>query len=318
MINEIREYIEQVVDNEVSISANSVYREKLPLYIAESFTIYDLVLLGINAIMLYENEGHQNTPDQLSKIKTIVERELNTIVLFAFDYLESYNKQRLINKRVNFVIADKQIFIPSMLLDLNSRKSVSYEAIDLLPPLAQVIVLYHIQVSHLNGYTTRDISELLNSSYITINRAVKSLESLGIVTLDEGKEKKVNFSYSGKELWDEASKYLQSPVKRIVYADDTLDISNIKQSYINALSVYTMIAGDREVQVAMTLSQLKALRINTDTRFGENRIEIWKYDPSLLSDSDCVDKLSLYLSLKDNTDDRVQIELEELINSIEW
>ena len=46
--------------------------------------------------------------------------------------------------------------------------------------------------------------------------------------------------------------------------------------------------------------------------------QVWKYNPKMLSTEGVVDKLSLYLSLKDNDDERIQIELERLINEMSW
>lgn len=62
----------------------------------------------------------------------------------------------------------------------------------------------------------------------------------------------------------------------------------------------------------------ETLAIVTDKQFGENEIQVWKYNPKMLSTEGVVDKLSLYLSLKDNEDERIQIELERLINEMSW
>ena len=48
------------------------------------------------------------------------------------------------------------------------------------------------------------------------------------------------------------------------------------------------------------------------------RIELWNYDPKQLSDKDRVDKLSLFSSLKDTKDPRVQGEIETVLEEIEW
>jgi hypothetical protein len=69
---------------------------------------------------------------------------------------------------------------------------------------------------------------------------------------------------------------------------------------------------------AVTKKELKTLAIVTDKQFGENEIQVWKYNPKMLSTEGVVDKLSLYLSLKDNEDERIQIELERLINEMSW
>ena len=47
-------------------------------------------------------------------------------------------------------------------------------------------------------------------------------------------------------------------------------------------------------------------------------IEVWRYNPMLLAKSNVVDPLSLYLSLKTNEDERVRIELKNLINNVKW
>ena len=53
-------------------------------------------------------------------------------------------------------------------------------------------------------------------------------------------------------------------------------------------------------------------------QFGESGVEVWKYNPRLLTETGTVDRLSLYLLLKDYDDERVQIELENMMNEILW
>ena len=47
-------------------------------------------------------------------------------------------------------------------------------------------------------------------------------------------------------------------------------------------------------------------------------LEMWSYPPKQLSDGELVDRLSLYLSLKDSQDERVEAALEELLEKIAW
>ena len=46
--------------------------------------------------------------------------------------------------------------------------------------------------------------------------------------------------------------------------------------------------------------------------------ELWLYDPALVPDRESVDPLSLALSLQDNTDERVQLALDELKEHFPW
>ena len=51
---------------------------------------------------------------------------------------------------------------------------------------------------------------------------------------------------------------------------------------------------------------------------GSFALEIWNYAPILLAKGDAVDRLSLYLSMKDHADERIQIALENLIEDMPW
>jgi len=48
------------------------------------------------------------------------------------------------------------------------------------------------------------------------------------------------------------------------------------------------------------------------------KIEVWSYNPHLLGDDQTVDPLSLYLSLQYSADERVQQQLEKLIEWVKW
>jgi hypothetical protein len=48
------------------------------------------------------------------------------------------------------------------------------------------------------------------------------------------------------------------------------------------------------------------------------KLEIWKYDPSLFVKNNHVDLISLYASLLDNKDERVESELENILKGEKW
>jgi hypothetical protein len=47
-------------------------------------------------------------------------------------------------------------------------------------------------------------------------------------------------------------------------------------------------------------------------------VELWVYDPCILAAAGRADRLSLYLSLHDEQDERVQAALAELLKGVEW
>ncbi len=59
-----------------------------------------------------------------------------------------------------------------------------------------------------------------------------------------------------------------------------------------------------------------------DTRWQENnktsKVELWKYDPGLFAKDGEVDPVSLAMSLSDNTDERVEGELQSFLEEYKW
>ncbi len=55
-----------------------------------------------------------------------------------------------------------------------------------------------------------------------------------------------------------------------------------------------------------------------DAEQANVRIEVWSYEPKLLGDNEVVDPLSLYLSLRYNADERIQQQLEQLMEEVRW
>ncbi|MCS3085446.1 hypothetical protein NXW09_29630 [Bacteroides ovatus] len=68
-------------------------------------------------------------------------------------------------------------------------------------------------------------------------------------------------------------------------------------SGVNALSEYSML--NKEKMTLMPLQKKKALngcKSGQTRKYGETRIEIWRYNPCFFSKNGIVDKLSLFLA----------------------
>ena len=75
----------------------------------------------------------------------------------------------------------------------------------------------------------------------------------------------------------------------------------------------------------MTVKQLRDFRasgalVRPNEYDGSIIIEAWKYSPvtSMDAEIEWVDRLSLAISLREDSDPRVEGEVERLINDIEW
>lgn len=208
------------------------------------------------------------------------------------------------------------MFLPSLLLDIQPDREVGLDLKETIPPFAQCLLLYHLQIESIVGATGYGLSDKFGVSYATANKSLRWLVSKDLIKLEGTKTKTVQIDISNRELWNKALPMLVSPIEQLYYTDAILEGQQI--SGVNALASYTMLNVESRQSWAVTRKELKTLAIVTDKQFGENEIQVWKYNPKILSTEGVVDKLSLYLSLKDNEDERIQIELERLISEISF
>jgi len=318
-MTDIDKYLNDKYDLGINISPLTENLKRiLPLYITSN---YNIILATYNEIQfcLLELVTEQNfTPDQLFKQSGLIKEKADLIPVFTFKQVSSYNIDRYIKKRINFIIPEKILYLPDFLIDIRKQnKSKKGRRKDLVIPMAQLVLLYHLQVESLNNMTTKIVAEKLKLPYISINRAINNLNDFGFCNLSDSKERIIIFEEDKKKLWESAFEYLQSPIEK-VFKTDKEYIGKYYRSGINALSHYTFINDEFIEYYAVPKDNLKLIRKDLDEDFGDNMVEVWKYDPAILSSGEFVDKLSLYLTLRNSDDERIEIELKQMISNIEW
>ena len=310
-------YFSRMLDeNVVYEPANKDLLGRLPINVSLNFSFFESAILGQQVLFAYLKEGDSIPPVQLKKLLEIVYRLTGLVVILVTPCASSYNKVRWVANKINFVIPDKQMFLPSLLLEMKQERVVGGDLKENIPPFAQVLLLYHLQTESIVGVNGYGLSDKFAVSYATANKSLRWLASKGLIKMKGAKTKTVQIELGNRELWDKALPILVSPVEQVYYTDAAL--GGQMMSGINALASYTMLNEENKQCFSMMKKDFKALDVMADKQFGQNEIQIWKYNPQMLSSTGVVDKLSLYLSLKDNEDERIQIELERLIDEMSW
>ena len=114
---------------------------------------------------------------------------------------------------------------------------------------------------------------------------------------------------------------MQSPVKKPVWVFDFNPTQDSIISSYNALAEYsTLSKEDQNVYAIDQNSYLRKVKeqaiIENIYQEGDQRLEVWNYDPALLAKDEYVDPFSLYLIFQDNPDERVQIALEDMMENV--
>ena len=266
-----------------------------------------MLLLVAKGEMDYTNVQRRKISERIESIKHIP-------AVFYFDNLLTYERDRLVEQGVYFIVADKFAFVPTLIINRLSTKS---EIKELFYPSTQYILFYHLQIESLDGLSLKELEDKVPYKYKTIAKSIKQLEALGLVCLEGSRNKKLVFELSGKELWDNVSTNLIDPIKSIEYTSDVFTEGVI--GGISALSHYSMLAPEdvmTRVLTAEWVREHKASIPELHSFEDIQRIEIWKYPP--LGTSGYVDKLSLFLTLKDDKDPRVEKEIAIMMNKIKW
>lgn len=297
----------------------------LPYFLKVSYSLSEGVINGLNVIFAKLNNEKNATPNILVKQGDLLEKQMNAKVVFVFDRLEAYERKRLIEKKIAFLEPFKQLYIPSLMLELNNiskRKTETVIVGEKLSVSVQLAVLFHLQIKPLNNIPLQEIAELLHYSRMTVTRIIRELAAFNICEIKGVKEKVIEFKENGKLLWDIVHPRLNSPVSDVWFTDERIDKQLLK-SYDTALTHYSELSEGRQVSYAIgkdEFREIKAteLKQKINKKFGEYRIEIWNYNPLLLTQNKEVDCLSLFLSMEKENDPRVQMALTEMINNIKW
>lgn len=308
-------------DKAVIVREDSTIRQKIPLGVSAPYVFFRGLFSDIPVVYLFLKDCEDVTPSVIKRHGDIIQNSCGLLPIFIFEKIESYKTLRLAKARVNHIVSDKVIFLPDLLFIVRKQtKAAQVTGLnDEIPAIAQLMVLFHLQKGKLNGCTTRQLAELLNVSYATVKRATSWLADNNVIHLEGKKEKAVMFNHDGKELWDYAERFLRNPIESTAKTIDLHRITGYAISGEAALAHYSMLS-ESSMAVAISKKELTALnrQFKDWNRYGDYVVQTWIYDPKLLADGDTVDRLSLYLSLKDDYDERVQIELENMLNEIQW
>lgn len=306
----------------VPVELSLINREQLKglsLDLILSFRFYKTVFNKYELCIVEPNETLRTyTPKQYRRIAISVERVLMMPV--AFRLISAHNNLRkgLIEQGVYFILSNQYVYLPGLLLNERIKRRNNPE--ESFSPVAQYLLLYYLLNKKIEEFTIQEIQPRTPYNYLAVSRAIKELEDKEIFEVyKDWKTKLISSPITREELWEKAQPFLSSPVKKTVYAEK-IGSGKFYMSGITALSHYSFLNPDEQQTVAIWEKDFE----NNNNTYSDlddfdsgYKIEIWKYAPYLGSWQDeYVDKLSLFLSLKDDNDPRVEKELETIINKI--
>lgn len=299
----------------------------LPYYLRDAFEFWRLDIYGAPVLLALDQYHH--TPGTLSDLRIRLGkiRELTALpVIYAVEALTSYERKRLIEQKVAFVVPGNQLYLPDLGLDLREyfRQRPRINAEKLSPSAQAILITILLRPTWTHEWHPAETAQRLGYTPMTLSRAMRELAATGLVnTQKQGRVQVLEIPGQPREIWHQALQRLRSPVQRVAWTNGPIAGSpSTRLAGLTALASLSMLNDPRVPVQAISLSVWNALNSAVDVlpeaQIGAYEWQLWSYAPALLPGSDTVDPLSLILSLRDNSDERVQSALDELEAQLPW
>jgi DNA-binding MarR family transcriptional regulator len=326
--NEAIRYIGQITGcTPTFIPLLETKKADIPVYLVELYDLFRLKIFN-RGLVLAVAKDHEGgfTPAEYAAHAEQLRDALEESIALVLSHVTAYQRNRLIKKGVAFIVPERQLFLPQILVDLRdyfprrkriSRKTLSYPA--------QLVVLYHLLETPIEPYSLRELAKRLGYSAMTLSNVADELFGFDLCKARNSRRtRNLQFKLQGRKLWKKVLPHLRTPIQTYHWVRFIPPKISAIKAGITALSVYTQITDDYLPTYAIRNREYKKL-LETGDIIGchgsdeaKARIEAWFYTPELLADDNRVDRLSLYLTLRNSPDERVAKALREILGGVQW
>lgn len=290
---------------------------RLPPYMRGQFSayLYRVPQGELVAVQAHAWSGRETVEELLGAVARFQAQFDKPCVLLVGN-LPAPLKQRYVSGGVPFVSSSQVAFIPGYFAQLGSLRPTLPPQADKVNTHGQLTLLRHFLFGDVSGKPLRRVAELLHCQAIQISRGKDSLCSQALCSFT-GRTRGASFTLPKPtpELWERALGALSTPVVRTLYLKRIPKDAPLAGE--SALSCRTLLSAPPLPCHALGKAQaarIPASQILPDAYGAAACVQVWRYNPTLLMqrDDDCVDPLSLYLSLMNDADERIQQELTSL------
>ena len=317
----IREYLDHVLGVSARVSAWDG-AARLPAFLTARYRFVKMSLLGREFLLMLDEEPEPVPPAAIRKHAEQVRAKWPGLVIYGRDRVTAYNRKRLIEQRVPFIVPGNQMYLPDLGIDLREYIRTPAPTQRTFRPATQATLIFLLLHHDGDGAIASELAPALGYSTMTLSRAFDELESVKLATSEAaGRERVLRLQAPRRRIWEQARPWLVSPVRSRHFLSIRPD--GLSAGY-DALARYTMLAEPTLAVTAISHRDWLALsRAHADTqRFDAEsatcEVEVWHYEPTEYERPGVVDPLSLILAIGNTGDERVEQALEALVEQVKW
>ena len=322
MVMTAETYLKENIDEHLTIKP-WLKKNNFPIFLKEKYNFYDMTILGTRCILIEVMDELPNI-DQIQKHMKQIENLTDRQIVLFYKEITRYRRKSLIEKRIAFVIEGGQMYLPFLGVDLKKVQEHAEEEVRGFTTPAQIAYLYFLYHKE-DIVNSTEFAEKLGFNKMTASRALNDLYHANLITYEIGGKTGRSKEYKripDPDYFFRGRNYLKTPVRKIIYTK-TKPLGALTAG-LDALAELSMINPPSHPIMAIERNKLNKEHVeivkNKDLVKDKElvELELWDYDPRLFSDKSHVDLLSLYASLKEETEERVEQALEEVLRGETW
>lgn len=297
----------------------------LPLFLRQRYIFFEATLINTACLFLVPKEQTMPTPAVLRKHLVPIREKWHGEVVYLCETIEAFNRKRLIDQGIAFVVPGKQMYLPTLGIDLREHFLKLRKGITIFSPSTQAVVIHALLNDTGAKYTPLGLAKTLGYSPMTLSRVFTDLRTAELAEITAaGRNRVLRFEYSKRKLWEKAQVFMHTPVKKRHWVILSGEISSPIRSGLTGLAAYSMLAAPPGAVYAIGRSEWPSLKNNQidlilpDRDPDATEIEIWGYNPGLFARNNVADPFSLYLSFVGHADERIESALEKMMETLEW
>lgn len=322
MVMAAEQYLKDTVDRHIVIKPWSE-KDKLPLFLRNSYTFYEMVILGHPCVLLEvsdEPQGIVAIGKHMRRVQAFTDRAL----VLCFKDMTRYRRTTLIESRIPFVIADGQAYLPFLGLDLKQTAEAGRKEVTAFSAATQQAYLQFLYDRDMMVNAT-EFAGKLGVTKMTASRALVDLYEAKLLTFEIGGQtgrSKIYQRIQDPDYFEKGKAFFRTPVREMVYTRNIPD--GALTAGLEVLAGISMLNPPEHPVRAISYKELEKTKLeivrNRDIIRDEKltELQIWRYDPLPFAHNGHVDLFSLYASLQEEDDERVVQALKMVLRGEEW
>lgn len=298
---------------------------QLPFLLQDVFEFLSTAIAGIPVVLACpkteQKPSLKNIRAQLSRAEMLLGRP----VAYCPDALEPYERRNLIEQKQAFIVPGNQMYLPDLGIDLREYFSKArIKRVEAFNPSTQAFLIWWL-LNHPVQQRVRvdDICSPLGYSKMSVTRVVRELVGTGLVeSFVKDRFVGLELLQTHEETWQKIQSRFKTPVKNTVWINQQFIDTSMRLAGLSALGMRSMLAPPDEKCYAVSSTDWSRIKGGVphipQPAPGHAQLQIWTYRPDIVEKSKLVDTLSLWASLKDDPDDRVQMSLDEMMKELRW